>query len=399
MQNKNILLIITGGIAAYKSLDLIRRLRDAGANVRCILTRGGAEFITPLSVASLSGHPVYSDLFSLKDEVEMGHIRLSRESDLIIVAPATAETIAKIAMGRADDLATTTLLAANKPILIVPSMNAQMWSNAATQSNIAQLRARGIHQLGPNSGDLACGEIGDGRMAEVSEIMGWCRDYFAHAGLLSGLKILVTAGPTMEPVDPVRFISNRSSGKQGYAIAAACAMAGAHVRIISGAPHLPAPANCEIVPVETATQMMAACDAALPVDVAICAAAVSDWQSRDVAAQKIKKAPGQTEMQIALVQTPDILARLSAPSNRRPPLVIGFAAETENLLVNARAKLQNKSCDWILANDIGSNPAIMGGDHNQVTLVDASGAESWPLMSKTELANKLVAKIAKKFKR
>ncbi len=394
LKGKKILLIITGGIAAYKSLDLIRRLRDLGADVNCILTRGGAEFITPLAVSSLSGKQTYTDLFSLKDEVDMGHIRLSRESDLIIVAPATAETIAKIAIGRADDLATTALLASDKPVAVAPAMNAQMWLNPATQQNMEIIQSRGIHRIGPNAGDLACGETGDGRMAEVSEITAWCAQFFANQNRLNGVKILITAGPTFEKIDPVRFIGNRSSGKQGYAIAHACAMAGADVHLISGPVALRPPANCKLYPVESAADMALAAQNILPADVAICTAAVSDWAPESLAAKKIKKQPGSEKWQINLQKTPDILAQIAAPSNKRPKLVIGFAAEDENMLDNAAQKRILKNCDWILANDIGKNPSIMGGTENQVVLIDQNGADAWPMMHKNELAARLVDRIA-----
>ncbi len=395
MFDKKILLIITGGIAAYKSLDLIRRLRDSGAEVHCILTKGGAEFITPLAVSALSGKQTYTDLFSLKDEVEMGHIRLSRECDLIVVAPCTAEMIAKIAHGRADDLASTTILASNKPVAIAPSMNTEMWLNAATQDNLKTIYARSVHQIGPASGDLACGEVGCGRMAEVSEIAAWCEEFFKNSGRLSGKRILVTAGPTREAIDSVRFLSNRSSGKQGYEIATACAMAGAEVVLVSGPTDLRPPANCKTIMVECANDMASVCQDQLPADVAICTAAVSDWQSAAPSRQKLKKQAGQSILDLQLTQTPDILKSIANSNNRRPQLVIGFAAESENLIANAQNKLRDKNCDWILANDIGKNPGIMGGDDNQLSLITASGVENWPMMSKREVAGKLVGKITK----
>lgn len=398
MQGKSILLIITGGIAAYKSLDLIRRLRERGAMVNCILTKGGAEFVTPLSVSSLSGKQTYTDLFSLKDEVEMGHIRLSREADLIVVAPATADFMAKLVQGRGDDLASTALLAANKPVLLVPSMNAEMWAKTATQDNVRTLESRGFYRLGPDSGDLACGEVGDGRMAEVDAIVLWCGEFFAQKDLLKGLKAIVTSGPTREAIDPVRYISNRSSGKQGHAIATALAMAGADTYYISGPTELPPPANCTMIAVETAQQMHDAAQKLLPADIAVCTAAVSDWMMDSPGAEKIKKQKDQNELTLTLRQTPDILSMISNAGNSRPQLVIGFAAETENATANARKKLESKHCDWVIANDVGKNPAIMGGNDNQISIVTKSGTEDWDLMSKRQVAAQLVQRISKHVK-
>ncbi len=396
MQGKNILLIITGGIAAYKSLDLIRRLRERGAAVNCILTKGGAEFITPLAVSALSGKPTYSELFSLKDEIEMGHIRLAREADLIIVAPATAEFMARLTRGGADDLASTTLLAANKPILLCPSMNKEMWANAATQDNVKILESRGLYRLGPDAGDLACGEVGDGRMAEADAILSWAEDFFTLKNRLKGKKILVTAGATRERIDPVRFISNFSSGKQGHAIAEALAIAGAEVHLVT-ASDLPIPANCTGYRVESAQDMLQACDKLLPLDAAICVAAVSDWQAQEMSAQKIKK-QGAKSLSLELKPTPDILAHIGGAKNRRPQLVVGFAAESENMLPNAETKLKSKNCDWIVANDIGKNPGIMGGNDNEIILVDKNGAEPWEKMPKRQLAKRLAERIAKAIK-
>jgi phosphopantothenoylcysteine decarboxylase / phosphopantothenate---cysteine ligase len=392
-----ILLIITGGIAAYKSLDLIRRLREAGHDVRCILSRGGSQFITPLAVSALSGHDTYTDLWSLKDEVEMGHIRLSREADLILLCPASANILAKMARGIADDLASTTLLAANKPIAVVPSMNTQMWLNAATAENLRILAGRGIWQIGPNAGDLACGEIGPGRMADVAEITAWVENFQTRRGLLAGKNIVITAGPTREAIDPVRFISNHSSGRQGYAIAAACAMAGARVTLITGPTALPPPANCQIIPAPTAQDMLTAVLAQLPCDVFIGTAAVSDWQAATPVANKIKKQPGQNRLELSLQPTPDILAAIGQAGNRRPALVIGFAAETEHAVANAQAKLTAKNCDWVLANDVGQDPAIMGGVDNQIIFVTKTGHTAWPKMRKTQVAEKLVDAIAAYF--
>lgn len=391
MKNSQILLIISGGIAAYKSLELIRRMREHGARVRCLLTKGGAQFVTPLSVAALSEEKVYQDLWSLTDEQEMGHIRLSREADLIVVAPASANMIAKIAHGLADDLASTVLLAANKPILMAPAMNSQMWQNAATQANIALLQKRGIQQIGPNTGDMACGETGMGRMAEVPEILAAIQSHFAKPGKLSGKRALVTSGPTHEPIDPVRYIANRASGKQGHAIAAALAAAGCDVTLVTGPTQLPDLAGVTTIQVETAVQMLQACQQSLPVEIAVCAAAVADWRVADAADQKLKK--GQTAAQLALVENPDILASLSQPSATRPKLVIGFAAETENLLDHARAKLKRKGCDWLVANQVGEGVGF-GVDQNQVYLLRGDAVESWPLMDKDQVARKLVEEIA-----
>ncbi|TAH35335.1 MAG: bifunctional phosphopantothenoylcysteine decarboxylase/phosphopantothenate--cysteine ligase CoaBC [Alphaproteobacteria bacterium] len=393
LKNKKILLIITGGIAAYKSLDLIRRLREAGASVTGVLTRSGAEFITPLAVSALTGTQTYSDLFSLKDEVDMGHIRLSRESDMILVAPATADFMSRMIQGRADDLAAATLLASDKPVVIAPAMNSKMWWNEATQANLNQLRERGIHVLGPEEGDLACGEIGDGRMAEVAEIVSWVKNFLFDRTRLKGLKILITAGPTVEPIDPVRFISNRSSGKQGYAIADACAMAGAEVILISGPTALRVPVNCTRIDVQTADDMLKASQDSLPADIAICTAGVSDWTAKARQTKKMKKQSGQKEMTLELKQTPDILQSIAAHT-KRPQLVIGFAAETNDMVKHAREKLLSKNCDWILANDIGANPGILGGEQNQITLLTRDGSEEWPLLDKRQVGQLLVDRIA-----
>ena len=392
-----ILLIISGGIAAYKSLDLIRRLRERGAELRCILTAGGAEFITPLSVASLSESPVYTDLWSLKDESEMGHIRLSRECDLIIIAPASANILAQMANGLASDLATTTLLAADKPILIAPAMNQMMWGHAATQANIATLRQRGVHQIGPGSGEMACGETGSGRMAEPLEIVAAATDLLRGNGPLRGKRAIVTSGPTVEPLDPVRFISNRSSGKQGQAIAASLARAGAETIMISGPTGLAPPPGVKTIFVETAQEMLDACVNMLPADIAVCAAAVSDWRAADMAGQKLKKT-GDGPPSIALAENPDILASLSTRNDRRPALVVGFAAETENIIEHARAKIAKKGCDWLLANDVGGDTGTFGGDNNRIRFLTRDGrTEDWPDMRKTDVANELVNRIAQHF--
>ena len=398
LAGKRILLVISGGIAAYKSLELIRRLREQGALVRAILTKGGAQFVTPLSVAALSESKVYQDLFSLTDESEMGHIRLSRESDLIVVAPASADLLAKLAHGLADDLASTTLLAADKPILIAPAMNMMMWAHPATQANIATLKARGLRQIGPESGDLACGEVGGGRMAEPMEILAAIEAYLGAAAPLSGRRALVTSGPTIEPLDPVRFIANRSSGKQGHAIAAALARRGAATVLVAGPTAEPDPAGVEVRRIESAEEMLAACRAALPADIAVCAAAVADFRPAKVAAQKIKKGTAAPPP-IELTRNPDILATLSAPGNARPRIVVGFAAETEDLIANAKKKLVAKGCDLILANDVSADSGTFGGTENTVHLVAADGVESWPRLSKQEVAERLADTIERRLAR
>jgi phosphopantothenoylcysteine decarboxylase/phosphopantothenate--cysteine ligase len=393
LQGRRILLIITGGIAAYKCLELIRRLRDRGAAVRCVMTEAAKEFVTPLSVASLSEDKVYGDLFSLTDESEMGHIRLSREADLVVVAPATADLIARMAAGMADDLAATTLLASDKPILIAPAMNALMWAHPATQANIATLAARGVRRVGPNAGDLACGEVGSGRMAEPAEILAEIERCLGGDGRLAGRRALVTSGPTREPIDPVRYISNHSSGKQGHAIAAALAALGAETILVSGPTHEATPAGVKLIAVESAAEMLAATEANLPVDVAVMAAAVSDWRVEAVASQKLKK-NGKGPPSLRLAENPDILATVAQRGNDRPALVIGFAAETENVVTNATAKRQRKGCDWILANDVAPGTGTFGGDSNTIHLVDASGVEDWPAMTKQEVASRLAERIA-----
>jgi phosphopantothenoylcysteine decarboxylase/phosphopantothenate--cysteine ligase len=398
LAGKRILLVISGGIAAYKSLELIRRLREQGALVRAILTKGGAQFVTPLSVAALSESKVFQDLFSLTDESEMGHIRLSRESDLIVVAPASADLLAKLAHGQADDLASTTLLAADKPVLIAPAMNMMMWAHPATQANIATLKSRGVRQIGPESGDLACGEVGGGRMAEPMEILAAIEGYFGAAAPLSGRRALVTSGPTIEPLDPVRFIANRSSGKQGHAIAAALARRGAATVLVTGPTAEPNPAGVEVHRIETAEEMLAACRAALPADIAVCAAAVADFRPIRVASQKIKKGTEEPAA-IQLTRNPDILATLSAPGNARPRIIVGFAAETENLIANAKKKLAAKGCDLILANDVSMGSGTFGRAENTVHLVASDGVESWPRLSKQEVAERLADTIERRLAR
>ncbi len=394
LAGKRILLIISGGIAAYKTLETIRRVRERGGAVRCILTKGGAQFVTPLSLAALSEDKVYGDLFSLTDESEMGHIRLSREADLAVVAPASADILAKMAQGRADDLATAALLATDKPVLVAPAMNSRMWEHAATQENMAVLKARGILSVGPNEGDMACGEFGFGRMAEPEEILGAIEAFFGRDAPLAGRHALVTSGPTFEAIDPVRFIGNRSSGRQGHAIALALARLGARTTLVSGPTGLSDPAGVETHRVESAQEMLAACEAALPCDVAVCAAAVSDWRAKEPHSRKMKK-NGKTPPELVLTANPDILACLSATGNTRPRLVVGFAAETEKVVEHAQAKLAKKGCDWILANDVSQGSGTFGGAQNTIHLIDAHGVDSWPRMSKDDVAAKLGARIAK----
>lgn len=395
LAGKRILLIVSGGIAAYKSLDLIRRLRERGAAVRCILTAAGAKFVTPLSLAALSGDKVYGELFSLIDESEMGHIRLSREADLVVVAPATANILARMAQGLATDLATTALLATDKPVMVAPSMNVRMWDHAATRDNLEILRRRGVRVVGPGSGDLACGETGDGRLAEVADIVAAIETHFGRHAPLAGRRALVTSGPTFEAIDPVRFIGNRSSGKQGHAIALALSRLGAETTLVAGPVSEPDPQGVRVVHVESAQEMLAACLAALPVDVAVCAAAVADWRVRSPSQRKLKKDKTSAKSApptLDLIENPDILATLSA-GNARPKLVVGFAAETENLLEGARAKLTAKGCDWIVANDVSTGSGILGGDDNTVHLVTETGVESWPSMTKDAVAEQLAARI------
>lgn len=393
LAGKRVLLVISGGIAAYKTLELIRRVRERGGEVRCVLTQGGAQFVTPLSLAALSEDKVYSDLFSLTDESEMGHIRLSREADLVVVAPASADILAKMTHGRADDLATTALLATDKTVLVAPAMNLRMWDHPATQDNLATLKGRGVLSVGPNEGDMACGEYGFGRMAEPAEILAAIEEYFGAGAPLAGRRALVTSGPTFEAIDPVRFIGNRSSGRQGHAIAQALARLGARTTLVSGPTALPDPAGVETLRVESARDMLAACQAALPSDVAVCAAAVSDWRAKETHGQKMKK-NGAAPPGLALTLNPDILAQISAAGNARPRLVVGFAAETEKVIEHAQAKLAKKGCDWILANDVSQGSGTFGGDNNTIHLIDSQGVESWPRMTKDEVAAKLAARIA-----
>lgn len=396
LQGRRILLVIGGGIAAYKGLELIRELRRRGASVRCILTRAGAEFVTPLSVASLSGDKVYTDLFSLTDEAEMGHIELSRDADLLVVAPATADLLAKMAAGLANDLASTALLATDKPVLVAPAMNVRMWEHPATRRNVERLRADGVAFAGPVQGEMACGEFGYGRMAEPVDIVAAVEAFFAAAAApkpLAGLHVLVTSGPTHEPIDPVRFIANRSSGKQGHAIARAAAAAGARVTLVSGPVAVPDPPGVDMRRVETAREMLAAVEAALPADVAVFCAAVADWHVASEGSQKIKKTQAGPPV-LALVENPDILATIARMAQGRPRLVVGFAAETQDIRENAEAKLVRKGCDWIVANDVSPSGGVMGGDRNTVLLVTRDGEEAWPTMDKDAVARALVERIA-----
>ena len=395
LNSKSILLIVGGGIAAYKSLELVRRLSEHGIKTRAILTKAGAEFITPLSLSALTGEKVYTELFSLTDEAEMGHIQLSRSADLVVVAPATADLMAKMANGLANDLASTTLLATDKKVLMAPAMNVRMWESASVRRNRAVLEKDGVLFVGPNDGEMACGEFGPGRMAEPLEIVAAIQKALGAAGPLKGVKALVTAGPTREPVDPVRFLGNHSSGKQGYAIAEALARAGADTTLISGPVGLAAPGGVKLTRVVTAQEMLAACEAALPADVLVMAAAVADWRPDIAANSKIKKSVDRVVPLIKLVENPDILATL-AKHARRPRLLIGFAAETDHVVENATAKRARKGADWIIANDVSGD--VMGGDRNRIHLVSEAGTENWPEMTKTEVGTRLAQRIAEKLK-
>jgi phosphopantothenoylcysteine decarboxylase/phosphopantothenate--cysteine ligase len=394
LNGKTVLLIIGGGIAAYKALELIRLLTGQGCRVRPIMTRAAEEFVTPLAVSSLSGEKTYQDLFSLTDETEMGHIQLSRSADLVVVAPATADLMAKMAAGLATDLATTTLLATDKRVLIAPAMNVRMWLHPATLRNLATLKTDGITVVGPNEGDMACGEYGPGRMAEPSEIVTAIAAMLAPAAKpLAGKKVLITAGPTREPIDPVRYISNHSSGKQGYAIAQAAVEMGAETVLVSGPVSLPIPPGAQMIPVGSATDMLKACERELPCDIAIFAAAVADWRVDKIADEKIKKAT-KGPPTLSLTENPDILKTIGTRTKGRPRLVLGFAAETENLLANARAKLKAKGCDIIVANDVSAENGVFGGDQNTVRIVTETSDESWPKLTKLDVARKLMALLA-----
>ena len=395
LNGKRILLIISGGIAAYKCLDLIRRLREQGVRVRCVLTRAAEEFVTPLSVSALSGEKVYTHLFSLTDEHEMGHIELSRDADLLLVAPATANIIARMANGAADDLATTALLATDKPVMVVPSMNVRMWEHAATQANMATLAARGITSIGPNAGDMACGEYGAGRMAEIEEIVDAVAGHFRDGARLAGRRALVTSGPTYEAIDPVRYIANRSSGKQGHAVAAAMARLGAETVLVTGPTAEPDPPGVSVVRIQSAREMLDACRAALPADVAVCAAAVADWRPAAAPDRKIKKNGAPPTLQ--LTENPDILKSLADAGNERPALLIGFAAETGHVVAKAVPKRRNKGCDWMVANDVSPGTGTFGGLDNTVHLITGEGTEDWPRMTKQEVAKRLAERIAGHF--
>lgn len=396
LSDRRVLLIIGGGIAAYKSLILIRLLKGAGASVTPVLTNAGAQFVTALSVGALAGEKVHSALFDLTAEAEMGHIELSRSADLIVVAPATADLMAKMATGQADDLASTLLLATDTPVLLAPAMNVRMWQHAATQRNLATLRADGIRFVGPDDGAMACGEFGPGRMAEPEAIFEAIRSALAE-GPLAGRHILVTSGPTHEPIDPVRFIANRSSGAQGAAIAAALRDLGARVTFVTGPAQVPPPQGVHVVRVETAAEMLAAVEAALPADAAIFAAAVADWRVLNASGSKLKKESSGQPPALHFVENPDILATVSK-GNLRPRLVVGFAAETDDVIAHARAKRARKGCDWIVANDVSPGTGIMGGAENAVTLIRADGEETWPRMAKDEVARRLALRIAEALK-
>ncbi len=394
LPGSRILLIVSGGIAAYKALELIRLLTQAGAQVRCVLTEAGAQFVTPLSLQALSGAPVHTTLWSLTEESEMGHIVLSRSADLVVVCPASANILAEMAAGLAGDLAGTLLLATDTQVLVAPAMNVRMWQHPATRAAMATLRSRGVAVVGPEDGVMACNEFGPGRLAEPPQILAAIEALLGTPVRLAGLRALVTAGPTHEPIDPVRYIANRSSGRQGYAIAACLAAQGAQVTLVSGPTALDAPPGVARIGVETASEMLAACLAALPADVAVMSAAVGDWRAETAAASKLKKRPGAPPAPLGLALNDDILARIAAPGPDRPRLVVGFAAETEDLLANAAEKRTRKGCDWIVANDVAPCTGIMGGAENEVHLVTASGVESWPRQDKQAVAARLVARIA-----
>ncbi|PWE31168.1 bifunctional phosphopantothenoylcysteine decarboxylase/phosphopantothenate--cysteine ligase CoaBC [Maritimibacter sp. 55A14] len=393
LAGKRILLIVGGGIAAFKSLDLIRRLRERGARVTPVLTRAAEEFVTPLSASALAAQKVYRDLFDLTDEAEMGHIELSRAADLVVVAPATADLMAKMAHGHADDLASTLLMATDTPVLIAPAMNVRMWEHPATQRNLAVLAGDGVARVGPNEGDMACGEYGPGRMAEPLEIVAAIEARLAD-GPLKGRHVVVTSGPTHEPLDPVRYIANRSSGAQGTALARALAVLGADVTFVTGPAEVPPPAGVRVIRVQTAAEMLDAVQAALPADVAIFAAAVADWRAAAASDRKIKKLGRGDVPAFELAENTDILATVAQMAQGRPALVVGFAAETDDVEANATAKRTRKGCDWILANDVRPATGIMGGRENAVTLITEAGAEAWPRMSKDDVAARLAARIA-----
>jgi phosphopantothenoylcysteine decarboxylase/phosphopantothenate--cysteine ligase len=392
LSGKRVLLIIAGGIAAFKAAELIRLLRRANCGVTCVLTENGAQFVTPLTLQALSEAKVFTELFSLTDENEMGHIQLSRAADLLVVAPATANILAKMASGLADDLASTVLLATDKPVLVAPAMNVRMWLHPATQANMATLKGRGVVCIGPNEGAMACNEFGPGRMAEPDQILTGIEAALSLDKPLAGRHAIVTSGPTHEPIDPVRYLANRSSGRQGHSIAAALASLGARVTLVSGPVSIPDPAGVTTRRVESAAEMLAACQAALPADAAVFAAAVADWRVANTSGGKIKK--GATTPTFELVPNPDILATIAAPGPARPRLVVGFAAETDDLMENAQGKLRRKNADWIVANDVSKETGIMGGDENEIHLITAAGVEDWPRLDKQEVARRLALRIA-----
>ncbi|CAA2143571.1 bifunctional phosphopantothenoylcysteine decarboxylase/phosphopantothenate--cysteine ligase CoaBC [Hyphomicrobium sp. ghe19] len=396
---KRILLIIGGGIAAYKCLDLIRRLRERGHSVRAVMTKAAHHFVTPLSVGALTNERVLTDLFDLDDEREIGHIRLARDNDLIVVAPATADLIARMAGGHADDLATAVLLATEKPVVLAPAMNPAMWRNPATRRNVAQLKADGIRIIGPAVGEMAeRGEAGPGRLVEVPDLIAAIEGAFeagaSRGGVLEGRHVIITSGPTHEPIDPIRYLANRSSGKQGFELAAAAAELGARVTLITGPVSLSEPAGVEIVRIKTAAEMLEAVKAALPADIAVFAAAVADWRVETIQTEKIKKSEKAGAPTLSLTENPDILKMIARPGPERPRLVIGFAAETQNVLTHAQAKLKSKRADWIVANDVSPSSGVMGGENNTVHLITASGVDSWPEMSKAKVARKLMERAA-----
>ena len=391
---KRVLLIVSGGIAAFKALELIRLLRKAEYSVTCVTTKNAEQFVTPLSMQALSENKVFGALFSLTDESEMGHIQLSRSADLLVVVPATANILAKMAAGIADDLASTVLLATDKPVLVAPAMNVRMWLHAATQANMKTLRSRGVHVVGPDEGAMACNEFGPGRMSEPSAILVAIEALLNAPHPLSGRHVLVTSGPTHEPIDPVRYIANRSSGRQGHAIAAALARLGARVTLVSGPVTVPDPAGVSVVRVESAREMLAACQRALPADAAVFAAAVADWRVANASDGKIKKQPGAPAPALELVPNPDILATIAAAGPSRPLVVVGFAAETDDLLANAQSKLIRKNADFIVANDVSPETGIMGGAENAVQLISAAGVEEWPRLAKEDVAQRLALRIA-----
>jgi len=394
LAGRRILLVVSGGIAAYKSLDLVRRLRERGAVLSCVLTRGGAQFITPLSLSALVGAPVHDDLFATGEGGATAHIQLTRDAQLVVVAPASADLLAKMAHGLADDLASALLLASDKPILAAPAMNFRMWQHPATQANLALLEARGVRRVGPNAGSLGDGEAGEGRMAEPLEIVEAIETFFGAHGPLRDRHAIVTSGPTQEPIDPVRYISNRSSGKQGHAIAGALSALGARVTLVSGPVALADPAGVEVIHVETAQQMLDACLRSLPADIAVCAAAVADWRVTSPTTAKIKKSAGAPPPRLEFEANPDILASLAKAGNRRPRLVVGFAAETERVIEGAQAKLASKGCDLVVANEVGAATGTFGGDANTVHLVSAAGVVSWPPLPKSAVAERLAGRIA-----